>query len=248
MKNYVTIKMIIEDINCMQTELLVGMPSLVAYMSFVENILLKSEISKTRSEEVFIGISRFQYKEMYEKSSENLNFKNGVPERDLGLGSVNISPKGILETEISFDIDSDLITFDIISKLQKTIFGLKFSGGVIKDFSVFVEKEKKLALRKMFPTFIINSDKKDYDNIDSLIAELLVKEENKKDKNIVVSGYGFLSDISNTQNLNYDMVHGEPLYRLITKEALTNKNILEIKGWSWDLTDSKKISIKQKGE
>ncbi len=246
MKNYITIKMSVEDINSLQSELLIGIPSLVAYMSFIENLILKSSISNNkRPENVFIGISMFQYKEFFEKSSENVTIKNG----NIEFGSVNISPKALIDTEITFDIDSDLDNNDIYSTLYKCMQKLKFCGGMIKEFEIFINKEKNKALRKMFPTFIINSDQEKISNIDFLTRELLIKnKENFKDKNIIITGYSFLSNKFDNDNLNYEMVYGEPIYRLIYKEALTNKNISDLKGWSWDLTSDKQILINQKGE
>lgn len=248
MKNFITIKMSVEDINSLQSELLIGMPSLVAYMSFIENLILKSSLSnKKRPSEVFIGVSMFQYKEFFEKSSENVT----INKDNLEFGSVNITPKALIDTEITFDIDSDLDNNDIYLTLYKCMQKLRFSGGMIKEFDIFINKEKNKALRKMFPTFIINSYKERTSNIDSLTKELLVKDKNKenfKDKNIIITGYSFLSNKFDNDNLNYEMVYGEPIYRLIYKEALTNKNISDLRGWSWDLTNDKQILINQKGE
>lgn len=252
MKYFITLNLNVSNVSAKLTEYAWGMPSPVVYLSFLENILIKSEFIETKNRDNFkhnmvYGVKKYELlKNITNRSSQRFGLelnKNSIA-KDQGVGiAIRDNPRAILETDIMFEIDSSFSISTIKKKIEYQLENLKFAGGFISKYKVFISENKVRSMYNMLPTMIVslNSQEEIKDTTDLIKKTLLrtkkdFRDSKSKDLSLTVLGYQSLKE-SGFTDYKYKHSFAEVITGLIGMKALTGEIIKNNNFQTWNFVE-----------
>jgi len=257
MKYFVTLRLHVEDASPKLTEYAVGLPSPIVYLSFIENLLIKSNLKKPGQDthqpvNLVYGFKSFEILENHvSRSSQRLGYQSikDDPKVKPRAGYLNSSMidtyKANIETSLRFEVNTLHSTEELKKLFNRVILKLRFAKGFIKRYSVSVfegnEKGYKSASYKMFPAMIACHENREIKDTQELVKRLVItnkKEGDKKDDldrgnyALTVIGYRLLEK-SREESVGYDNYFSETLVGLISFKALTMSNYQSVSKWNF---------------
>lgn len=251
-KKFVFLELDVESINVKQSNILIGYPSPIVMLSFIEKMKLDAKLKTDihgEDHNLVYGFEKFIYKkDIFQRKA--LSAAGALNESDISYKGVVESHRANAIIKMVFDINSDEDNYTLERLIDYTVTNQRIAGGMIKRVKIKVDSNKENLMKKMFPCFLIKDARTEleYESVEDLMIKLF---QNKYfHYELSTTAYSLLAKAENDTGGEYETYFSESDVSVIKKEVLTLKLILEADindyVWNFDNTDDHIFAISNK--
>lgn len=233
----ISLKLDVINYNALQSDILIGYPSLITAFSFIE--CLSRKINVPHNKEFYYFINNFSLNEReYQRST---TYFSNVSSSKYFSTAVKEMYSANLTISLSFNLDTYLSDDELSSLIRIALLSMHLSSGYINDYSLFISDNELDSISNLFPLFSLNLIDREEDVVKQVLST--------RNENLIISGYQFISDIQKDYIHRFDCsesVFSIPLYSIVNSEAVKKSEINQLRKFVYTNTENQ-IKIIQKG-